>query len=78
MRIPSWATHIAAIGTLCLLASVSFARPHTDSAHRSALPVTLTLTTGAQYRNPSRCGLHGINVFARARPGMAVGELLAR
>jgi hypothetical protein len=49
MRTPSWATHIAAIGTLCLLATVSFARPHTDSAHRSALPVTLTLTNGAQY-----------------------------
>jgi len=41
-------TRLAAIGTLCLIATVSFARPHNDPAHRSALPVTLTLTDGAQ------------------------------
>ena len=41
-------TRLAAIGTLCLIATVSFARPHNDLTHRSALPVTLTLTDGAQ------------------------------
>ena len=41
-------TRLAAIGTLCLIATVSFARPHNDPAHRSALPMTLTLTDGAQ------------------------------
>lgn len=41
-------TRLAAIGTLCLIATVSFAKPHSDPAHRSALPVILTLTDGTQ------------------------------
>lgn len=43
-----WIASIATIGTLSLLSTLSFARPHTDPAHRSALPVTLTLTDGTQ------------------------------
>src|SRR4029453_12798097 len=42
-------TRLAAIGTLCLIATVSFAKPHSDSAHRSALPVILTLADGTQH-----------------------------
>jgi hypothetical protein len=48
MRTRLRTTRLAAIGTLCLIATVSFARPHNDPTHRSALPVTLTLTDGAQ------------------------------
>jgi hypothetical protein len=48
MRRQPWLAHVGAIGTVCLLASVSFARPHDDPAHRSALPVTLTLADGTQ------------------------------
>jgi len=48
MRRRPWGAHLAAIGALCLLATVSFATPHDDSAHRSGLPVTLTLVDGRQ------------------------------
>jgi hypothetical protein len=48
MQKRSWAASLAAVGTLCLLSSVSVARPHTDAAHRSALPVTLTLADGTE------------------------------
>jgi hypothetical protein len=45
----SWITHMAVLGTLCLLATVSFAAPHTDPGHRSALPVTLTFADGTRH-----------------------------
>jgi hypothetical protein len=48
MQKRSWAASLAGVGTLCLLSSASFARPHTDAAHRSALPITLTLADGTQ------------------------------
>ena len=38
-----------AVGALCLLANIGFAKPHDDPAHRSALHVTLTLANGARH-----------------------------
>jgi hypothetical protein len=49
MRLRSWAFGLAGTATLCLLSSISFARPHTDPAHRSALQVTLTLADGTRH-----------------------------
>src|ERR1700730_7301664 len=49
MQVRSWVASLAAVGTLCLLSSVSFARPHDDPAHRSALHVTLTLANGTRH-----------------------------
>ena len=49
MRARSWPVSLAAMTTLCLLGSLSFARPHTDPAHRSALPVTLVLADGTRH-----------------------------
>ncbi len=49
MRRRPWIAGLAAAGTLCLLSTLSFARPHTDPAHRSALPVTLTLRDGTEW-----------------------------
>jgi hypothetical protein len=49
MQARSWVGSLAAMVTLCLLGSMSFARPHTDPAHRSALPVTLVLASGARH-----------------------------
>ena len=49
MRLRSWAIGLAGTATLCLLSSISFARPHTDPAHRSALQVTLTLADGTRH-----------------------------
>ena len=56
MRTRFRTTRLTAIGTLCLIATVSFARPHNDPAHRSALPVTLTRTDGTQ----QTAILHGV------------------
>jgi hypothetical protein len=49
MQVRSWIASVAAVGTLCLLSSVSFATPHNDAAHRSALSVTLTLSDGTRH-----------------------------
>lgn len=49
MRPRSWIVRVAAIGTLCLLSTLSFARPHNDPAHRTALPVVLTLADGTRH-----------------------------
>jgi hypothetical protein len=38
-----------AIGALCPVANIGFAKPHDDAAHRSALHVTLTLANGARH-----------------------------
>jgi len=65
MRRRPWGAHLAAIGALCLLATVSFATPHDDSAHRSGLPVTLTLVDGRQRQReecPGGLGPHRGNI----------------
>jgi hypothetical protein len=49
MQPRTWIVSLAGIVTLCLLSTLSFATPHTDPSHRSALPVTLTLTNGTQH-----------------------------
>ena len=49
MRARSWVGTLAAMVTLCFLGSMSFATPHTDPAHRSALQVTLTLADGTRH-----------------------------
>ena len=49
MQVRSWVASLAAVGSLCLFSSLSFARPHDDPAHRSALHVTLTLTNGTRH-----------------------------
>jgi hypothetical protein len=45
----SWIANLAAVGTLTFLSTLSFARPHTDPAHRSALPVWMTLADGTRH-----------------------------
>jgi hypothetical protein len=49
MQPRTWIVSLAGIVTLCLVSTLTFARPHTDPAHRSALAVTLTLTNGTQH-----------------------------
>jgi hypothetical protein len=48
MKRRRWAAIMAAIGTLCVVSTLTFARPHDDPTHRSALIVTLTLPDGTQ------------------------------
>ena len=48
MGAKSWTAGLATIATLSLLGSVSVAKPHDDSAHRSELPIVLTLRDGSQ------------------------------
>ena len=45
----SWIASLTAVATLSLLSTLSFARPHTDPAHRSTLPVRLTMPDGTQH-----------------------------
>jgi hypothetical protein len=49
MQPRTWIVSLAGIVTLCLVSTLSFARPHTDPAHRSTLPVTVTLTNGTRH-----------------------------
>lgn len=49
MQIRSSVATLATVGTLCLLSSMSFARPHNDPAHRTHLRVTLTLANGTRH-----------------------------
>ena len=47
MGVRSWAAGFAAIAAVCLLSSVSIAKPHDDSTHRAAQPIILTLLDGS-------------------------------